>query len=62
MRERIIHRLTSFSVDHPRLVIGLTLAISAALGANIFAGAHETTSFGQVAKDDNVYLSVRFDF
>jgi predicted RND superfamily exporter protein len=29
MRERIIHRLTSFSVDHPKLAIGLTLAITA---------------------------------
>jgi len=36
--------------------------ISATLGANIFTGKYETTFFGQMAKNDNVYLSVRFDF
>ncbi len=36
--------------------------VSAALGANIFAGRHENTFFGQMAKNDNLYLSVRFDF
>jgi hypothetical protein len=36
--------------------------LSSALGANIFSGKHETTFFGQMAKNDNVYLSVRFDF
>ncbi|MCL5745584.1 MAG: MMPL family transporter [Acidobacteria bacterium] len=32
MRDRLIHRLTSFSVDHPRLVISLTMAITLAFG------------------------------
>lgn len=36
--------------------------LSAALGANIFGGKHETTFFGQMAKDDSVYLSLRIDF
>lgn len=36
--------------------------LSAAVGANIFNGKYETTFFGQMAKNDNVYLSVRFDF
>lgn len=35
MRDRLIHRLTSFSVDHPRLVIGLTLAITLAFGLQL---------------------------
>lgn len=36
--------------------------LSATLGANIFGGESETTAFGQFDKDDNIYLSVRFDF
>ncbi|MBI3681086.1 MAG: MMPL family transporter [Acidobacteria bacterium] len=35
MRDRLIHRLTSFSVDHPRLVIGLTLVITLAFGLQL---------------------------
>ena len=35
MRDRLIHRLTSSSVDHPRLVIGLTLAITLAFGLQL---------------------------
>jgi hypothetical protein len=36
--------------------------LSAAVGANIFTGKNETTFFGQMAKNDNVYMSLRFDF
>jgi predicted RND superfamily exporter protein len=35
MRDRLIHRLTSLSVDHPWLVIGLTLAITFAFGLQL---------------------------
>ncbi len=40
----------------------LTDRLSAALGANIFGGRRDTTFFGQMEKDDNIYLSARFDF
>ncbi|MFQ6673759.1 MAG: hypothetical protein ACE5GH_03105 [Fidelibacterota bacterium] len=36
--------------------------LSATLGANIFGGEKETTFLGQLDKNDNLYLSVRFDF
>jgi hypothetical protein len=36
--------------------------LSATLGANIFGGDKDTTSLGQFDRNDNVYLSVRFDF
>jgi hydrophobe/amphiphile efflux-3 (HAE3) family protein len=35
MRDRLIHRLTSFSLDHPWLVIGLTLVITLAFGLQL---------------------------
>ena len=35
---------------------------SSTLGANIFGGENETTFLGQLDKNDNIYLSVRFDF
>lgn len=46
----------------PEVSHRLSDRLSAAGGANIFSGRHETTFFGQMAKNDNVYLSVRFDF
>lgn len=46
----------------PEISHRLTDRLSAALGANVFAGRHETTFFGQMAKNDNVYVSLRFDF
>ncbi|OGG02063.1 MAG: hypothetical protein A3F83_10950 [Candidatus Glassbacteria bacterium RIFCSPLOWO2_12_FULL_58_11] len=36
--------------------------LSASLGANIFGGEKETTFLGQYNKNDNVYLSARFEF
>ena len=35
---------------------------SSTLGANIFGGEKETTFLGQFDKNDNIYLSVRYDF
>ena len=46
----------------PEVSHRLSDRLSAVVGANIFSGKHETTFFGQMAKNDNVYLSVRFDF
>ena len=36
--------------------------LGVAVGANIFGGRDETTFFGQLAKNDNVYFNVRYDF
>lgn len=36
--------------------------LSTTLGANIFGGRQATTFLGQFDKNDNLYLSVRFDF
>lgn len=36
--------------------------IWAALGANIFGGRNKATQFGQLAKNDNIYLQVRYEF
>ncbi len=36
--------------------------LSTTIGANIFGGDEDTTSLGQFDRNDNVYLSVRFDF
>jgi hypothetical protein len=36
--------------------------LSATLGANIFGGENETTFLGQFDKNDNLFLSFRFDF
>ena len=36
--------------------------LTATLGANIFGGEHNWTTFGQLDWNDNVYVSVRFDF
>ena len=46
----------------PEVSHRLSDRLSVALGANIFGGRRETTFFGQMEKDDNVYLSARFDF
>lgn len=35
---------------------------SATLGANLFGGERDTTFLGQFDQNDNVYISVRFDF
>jgi len=36
--------------------------LSSTLGVNIFGGEEDTTFLGQFDKNDNIYLSVRFDF
>jgi hypothetical protein len=36
--------------------------LSSTLGTNIFGGEKNTTFLGQFDKNDNIYLSVRFDF
>jgi hypothetical protein len=34
----------------------------AELGANIFLGKHESTMFGMLDENDNVYLTLRYAF
>jgi hypothetical protein len=46
----------------PMVSYKFTDDFSSTLGANIFGGEKDTTSFGQLDKNDNIYLSVRFDF
>lgn len=46
----------------PQVSYKLSDVLSATLGANIFGGKHEWTSLGQFDRNDNIYLSVRYDF
>lgn len=46
----------------PEVSHRLTDRLSVAMGANLFGGRRDTTFFGQMKKDDNVYASARFDF
>ena len=51
--------------DHllqPQISYRVSDNLSAALGANLFGGRKATTFFGQFERNDNVYLTVRFDF
>jgi hypothetical protein len=36
--------------------------VTFAVGANIFGGKHDATSFGQFRKDDNVYMKVTYNY
>lgn len=46
----------------PRVSYKFSDNLSASLGANIFGGEKETTFLGQYDKNDNLYLSARFEF
>jgi hypothetical protein len=46
----------------PNVSYKFTDNLSTTLGANIFGGEKETTFLGQFDKDDNIYLTVRYDF
>jgi hypothetical protein len=46
----------------PQVSYKFTDSLSSTLGANIFGGEKDTTFLGQFDKNDNIYLSVRFDF
>lgn len=46
----------------PEVSHRLTDRLSVAMGANLFGGRRDSTFFGQMKKDDNVYASARFDF
>ena len=46
----------------PRISYSVTDDFSAVLGANLFGGTKKTTFFGQFDNNDNVYLTLRYDF
>jgi len=46
----------------PKMSYQFSDELSATLGANLFGGKKETTFLGQFDKNDNLYLSARFDF
>ncbi len=47
---------------NPEVKYNLTDNIWLAVGANIFGGGKPWTQFGQLAKDDNVYVQARYEF
>jgi hypothetical protein len=46
----------------PEIKYNFTDHVWSALGANIFGGGKPWTQFGQMAKDDNVYVQMRYEF
>ncbi|MBF0565372.1 MAG: hypothetical protein HQK89_09025 [Nitrospirae bacterium] len=47
---------------NPEIKYNFTDSLWSALGANIFFGGNRSCQFGQFAKDDNVYVQVRYEF
>ncbi len=46
----------------PEIRYSFTDALWGAVGANIFGGEKETTFFGQLDKNENVYVTMRYEF
>jgi hypothetical protein len=46
----------------PEVRYSFTDALWGAVGANIFGGEKKTTFFGQLDKNDNVYITARYEF
>lgn len=46
----------------PQVTYLFSDSLSAAVGANLFGGQRNWSSFGQLDRNDNIYISVRFDF
>ncbi len=46
----------------PRAVYRVSDNFSTVLGANLFGGKRNTTFFGQFNRNDNIYLTLRYDF
>ena len=46
----------------PQMAYKFSDNLAANVGANVFGGQRDWTAFGQLDRNDNVYLSVRFDF
>ncbi|HAM50967.1 MAG TPA: hypothetical protein DCP92_09875 [Nitrospiraceae bacterium] len=50
------------SMLNPEIKYNFSDHVWAALGANIFGGGNRATQFGQLRKDDNTYVQVRYEF
>jgi hypothetical protein len=46
----------------PRATYRVSDKFSSVLGANLFGGKRNTTFFGQFGRNDNIYLTLRYDF
>jgi len=46
----------------PQIKYRVSDKFSTTLGANLFGGEKQTTFFGQFDRNDNLYLSLRYDF
>lgn len=46
----------------PKVNYRLSDKLAATLGVNLFGGQKDTTFLGQLDKNDNIYITVRFDF
>ncbi len=46
----------------PRAVYKVSDDFTTVLGANLFGGKRNTTFFGQFGRNDNIYLTLRYDF
>jgi hypothetical protein len=47
---------------NPEVKYSFSDHVWAALGANVFGGRKETSLFGQLEKDDNLYVQLRYEF
>ncbi len=47
---------------NPEVKYNFTDSIWAALGSNIFGGGNKASQFGQLARDNNTYVQVRYEF
>ncbi|MBI5140851.1 MAG: hypothetical protein HZA20_01500 [Nitrospirae bacterium] len=47
---------------NPEAKYNFTDHVWGALGGNIFGGGHEWSRFGQMDKDDNIYIQARYEF
>ncbi|MBI3951450.1 MAG: hypothetical protein HY314_13445 [Acidobacteria bacterium] len=47
---------------NPEIDYKITDALSLTVGSNIFGGRHETTLFGQLDRNDNIYATLRYSF
>ncbi len=47
---------------NPEIKYNFSDHVWAAIGANVFGGGEKWSQFGQLAKNDNVYLQVRYEF
>ena len=47
---------------NPEIKYNFTDSIWAAIGSNIFGGGNKASQFGQLARDNNTYIQVRYEF